>query len=261
VSWPESSGDVVLRPGRRLSQVAAVARLGVAQVLLGAHDLGRAELHRVVPDALGVVGLGQRGGEVVVLGGRGVGHRVEGRGVGELGLRAGGVAGLLVLLRGEGERGGDTADDVRGDLRARRGGLEHRPVRGRVLVLGAGVRVVHLRLAPQVVVAEVVRLVALADADLEVERLGRGVPHLVQVRGAVLRLGGQRGRGRRAERQVGGVEQVVGVRGGEGELEVVAGVEPAALRVDRARRRRPSSSPLIWSPVPPLLFAMKSGSW
>jgi len=187
-----------------------------------------------VADALGVVRLGQSGLEVVVLRGGGVGHRVEGGGVGQLGLRAGGVAGQGVVLGRVGEGRGYAADHVGVDLRAGRGGLEDRAVRRRVLVGRGGVGVVDLRQTPQVVVAVVRGLIALADADLEVERLGRRVPHLVQPGGAVLRFGGQRRRRLGAEGERGGVEQIVGVGGGEGELQVVARVEPAALHVDRS---------------------------
>src|SRR5439155_15447075 len=101
---------------------------------------------------------------------------------------------------------------------------------GRVLV-----GVVGLRQPPDVVVAvEGTGAVAAADADLQVQRLVLGVPHLVQPLLAEVRLSVQCGRCGGAQRPFGGEEDRVAERGGVGELQVVAGVEPPAQHVDRA---------------------------
>jgi hypothetical protein len=75
--------QVVGGPGGGLLEVGGPDRGGLVQLLLGQGDLGRAQLHGVVPDGLGVVGAGEGGFEV--LAGLGVRHGVERCGLGQLG--------------------------------------------------------------------------------------------------------------------------------------------------------------------------------
>ena len=103
---------------------------------------------------------------------------------------------------------------------------------------GRVVLVVGLREPPRVVVAEErARPVAGADADLDVEGPAPGVPHLLQPLQAVPGLGEEGARCAPAQEPGAGEQQDVVVRRGVGELEVVAGVVPAALDVDRAADR------------------------
>jgi hypothetical protein len=92
--------------------------------------------------------------------------------------------------------------------------------------------VVGLRQPPEVVVAPD-HVVAVADADLRVERPAPAVPHLVQPGEPVPGLGRQ-GAVAAPGRPLGRQQQRGGVAGCLGELQVVAGVEPAALDVHRA---------------------------
>ena len=92
-------------------------------------------------------------------------------------------------LRGEGEVGGDPAGQVGQIFAAWWPGVEDRAVLEAVLGLARATveGVVRLGLPPHVVVADVV-VVAGADPDLEVQRLGLVVPHLLQLARAEPRL-------------------------------------------------------------------------
>ncbi len=141
---------------------------------------------------------------------------------------------VCLLLRCEGERRRDPAGEVRADRLPCGGGVEDRPVRD-VPVQRVGVVVVGLGQPPPVVVAdERALLVARAETDLQVQREGRLVPHLVQPRDAVARLVDEALRRPAAQQSCAGEEHDVVVRRGVGELEVVAGVRPAALDVNRS---------------------------
>ena len=97
--------------------------------------------------------------------------------------------------------------------------------------------VVGLRQPPAVVVAEEgALLVTGADADLDVQRAGGRVPHLREPVEAVARLGHERLGGATAELAGAGEQQHVVVRRRVRELQVVAGVEPAARDVDGTAR-------------------------
>ena len=97
------------------------------------------------------------------------------------------------------------------------------------------VPVVALRQPPQVVITvEGTGRVARADAHLQVQHLVPLVPHLGQPVEAVPRLAQQRPRRRAAELARGREQQDVCVRGRVGELQVVAGVEPATGDIHRA---------------------------
>ena len=144
------------------------------------------------------------------------------------------VAGLH--LGAEGEGGGHPAGQVGADPGARRGGPEHRAVLDEVLGVARPHRqgVVGLGQPPHVVVAhEPEPLAAGAQPHLGVQDPVALVPDLVQPPQAVAGLGGQ---GAAASVEATLDDQQLGHRvgGGVGELDEVAGVEPAPLDVHRA---------------------------
>ena len=226
---PGLVADVGARPLGGITQVRASVPPEHAG---GQRDLGRAELHVVAPGVFGVEGVRESRGELLGRAG-GVRLRVEELRLTKLATSSGGVP-LRVDLGCESERGGDAADEVGADLGSRRGRTEHRPVRD-VAVEVAREAVVALRQPPEVVVAaEGAGLVARADADLHVEGLAIGVPHLVEPRQPVpgLLLDGLRRAP--AEHPLAQEEQDVVVGAAVGELEVVAGIGPAAGSVERS---------------------------
>ena len=206
-----------------------VARRGLAQLLSGTSDLGGAELHVVLPDRLGVEGVGERGDQRLRRRGRG------GPGVQRLRVvqQRGGPGRVRLELGAERERRRDPAGQVGADRLTGGCCVEDRSVRD-VAVLRIRVVVVGLGKPPQVVVAgEGALLVAGPDADLQVQGPGRCVPHLAEPREAVTRLGEERCGRPAAEQPGAGEEDDVVVRRRVGELQVVAGVGPAALDVHR----------------------------
>ena len=131
----------------------------------------------------------------------------------------------------------ETSREVGADERSRRAGAEHRPVADvAILRVGAAVGVVRLRQAPDVVVADD-RAVALADADLQVQRLGAVVPHVLEPVDAERRLSGvvRCGRpGAELVREIAdvGLHHADDVADRLRELQVVTGIPPAAGSVD-----------------------------
>ena len=221
--------DVGARPLRGIAQVGASV---LSELAGGQRDLGRAELHVVAPGVFGVEGVRESRGELL---GRacGVRLRVEQLCLPKLAASPDGVP-LRVYLSREGEGGGDAADEVGADLRSRRGRTEHRPVRD-VAVEVAREAVIGVRQPPEVVVAaEGAGLVARADADLDVEGLALGVPHLVEPRQAVPGLVLDGLRRAPAEHPLAQEEQDVVVGAAVGELEVVAGIGPASGGIERS---------------------------
>ena len=177
--------EVPLRPVRGAGEVR---RCGEAEPLGGTGDLGAAELHVVLPDRLRVERVGECGDQRL-RGSGGGGAGVEPLRLAQQRQRLDRVG---LLLGREGERRRDPAGEVRADRLAGGRGVEDRPVRD-VPVQRVGVVVVGLGQPPPVVVTdEGALLVARAEADLQVQREGRLVPHLVQP-----------GRGRSAPRRRG----------------------------------------------------------
>ncbi len=218
-------------PGR----VAQVAAGRGAEAVGGQGELGGAQLHVVEPARLRVEGVGECGHQRP----RRVVRRRPGVEEPRLPQLVEGPGPVVrgVGLGGQRERRDDPADQVGADQVAGRGGREDGAV-GDVAVQVGVVVVVGLRQPPEVVVAgERAGAVAGADPHLEVERLALAVPHLPEPVQPVARLGGQRLRCPVAEQTGAREQQDVVVRRGVGELQVVAGVEPAAGHVDPGPRR------------------------
>ena len=220
--------DEAARPVRAVAEVALRRR---AQSVRGQGDLGSPELHVVAPARLGVEGVGEGGHQRV----RRVLRRragVEEPCLSQLTRRPRRVR-AGVLLGGEGEGRRHPADEVGTDPVTRGSGAEHRTVRDEPVGV-ARVGVVRLGQPPEVVVAaERAGPVARADPDLDQQRAVLRAPHLHQPRQTVPCLGEELGRRAVAEQSSTGEQQHVVVRRGVGELQVVAGVEPAARDVDR----------------------------
>ena len=236
--------DVGVGPVR--GQLHIVARVAVrhptrrARLLERERQLGRAELHVVAPLGLGVEV--ERDGRRQMPRRRGVCEVEDVLGRDEAVPREPAV-GRAVHLVAERQRRGVPPGEVGADRRARRPCAEDRPVADvpvRRIVPAVGV--VVLRQPPDVVVAHD-RVVAVPDADLVVERARPVVPHPQEPAGAELRLGVEvrpagasahlRGKVADAHEQDG-----VGVGRRVDELQVVAGVPPAAGRVDPHAERR-----------------------
>ncbi len=211
--------------------VGEVRRRRLTEALGGAGDLRGAELHVVLPDRLRVERVRECGDQRPRWG-LGVRAGVERLSLVQLVQCLCRVSGGIGL-GGEREGRRHAAGEVRADRPAGRRGVEDRAVRD-VPVQRVGVVVVGLGQPPEVVVAgERALFVARPDADLHVQRAGLLVPHLVQPGEAVPGLREQaRGRARPQEPGAGEEDDVV-VRRGVGELQVVTGVGPAALDVDR----------------------------
>ena len=226
------AGEVVAEVGvgqRRLSLDGRAGR----ELLRGQVQLGRAERHVVAPFGLGVVGVGHARQQRRA--GVGVGLVVDRLTVEQAARRVGGVA-ACEHLGAQTERGGDAAGEVGADRSPRSVRREHGPVDRepcRRPGLGAAC-VVGLGQTPEIVVAEDAGVVAVADADLEVEDAPALIPHLQQPVGPVARLGEQRSPiGDAGGVFAGCVEQRdVGEARGLDELQVVARVKPAARGVD-----------------------------
>ena len=145
-------------------------------------------------------------------------------------------------LVAERERGAVAARQVGADRRSRRPRPEHRAVADvPVQRVGAPIRVVVLGQAPDVVVADRV-VIPRADAHLVVEGARAVVPHPQQPLGPeahLARRSSRRPRRRPSAREVAdaGRQDRLGVAGRVQELEVVAGVPPAARRVDALAQR------------------------
>ena len=202
----------------------------------GQGQLHGPELHVVLPGVLGVVGV-REGRDQLADAGR-AGHG-EHRGAGPQQGPGPPAVPVALHLGAQGERGGHPAGQVGADPRPRRGGPEHRAVLDEVLGVARPHRqgVVGLGQPPHVVVAqEAEALTAGAEPDLRVEDPVALVPDLVQPAQPVAGLGGQ---GAVPAVQAPLDDQQLGHRvgGGVGELDEVAGVEPAALDVHRAADR------------------------
>src|SRR5580698_5475894 len=146
-------------------------------------------------------------------------------------------------LEAFGEIGGETSGEIRAEFRSGGAGLKDGAM-ANVLEDGifAGVSVVDLRKPPDVVIAEVIETFKVrADADLVIKRAAGVVPHLEQPVEAEPRFGGEIG-SRTISHLSGKIANAdlhqrddVAVR--LDEFEIVAGIPPAALGVDRRSSR------------------------
>ena len=224
--------DEAARPVRAVARGSAVA--GSPERVRGQGDLGGAELHVVAPARLGVEGVGECGDQRV--------RRVRRRRPGVEQPRLAQLAaapGPGRCRRPAGRPRANAADTrptrlglIRLARRARRGrpaGATTNRSACRVSRSSAcGSR--HRSWSPRNVPGPVAR----ADPDLEVAGCGAGRPTSSSASAARSRASASSGCGRAVAEQPGaGEQQHVVVRRGVGELEVVAGVEPAALDVDR----------------------------
>ena len=226
--------EVLLRPGRASAE--PLRGPDVAERLPGEGQLGGTPFHVVPPRRLGIERVWQRRDDVRLRHVRDLGLREDRGGRLQLLPRpyrvAGGIGGID--LGSERQGGGHPAGKVRWDGRARIA----RPERGTMAQVAVGrvrQRVIGLRQAPQVVVArERPVRVPRTDADLDVEAPAGGVPGLLEPVLAEACLVAER-RGRvGAELAHRRVHQADAVGGRMGELDEIAGIEPAAGEIHGA---------------------------
>ena len=217
----------------------------VAERLAGQRELGGAPLQVVAPRRLRVERVGQGGDDV------GFGRRARS-------WRAAKIAAAVASSRraraGSASASTCAASANAAAIRPARFGRQRRPGRWRGTPgggAGSGSRarraVVRLGQPPQVVVAvEGARLVARADPDLEVQRCPVFGSHARRASRWPKRASAPSvGRRLRAQLPLRRVHEADGVGGGVGELDEVAGVEPAAREVDRGRRSASRRRPTI----------------
>ena len=214
---------------------------GQVAVLQREVKFGGAQFHVVAPFAFGIKIKGSDSEQVA--GGRGI-REIENVFGGEKALlRERGIR-RRENLKAFREIGGETSGEIGTDLRSGRPRLKNRAMAD-VLKrrVRAGVSVVNLRQAPDVVIAEVAEVFEVgADADLIVERASLVVPHAMQPLQSELRFASEvRVAGETAHlvRKVAHADQHqrddVAFR--LHEFEVVAGIPPSAFGVDRCAGR------------------------